>query len=150
MSNASPEPRKDAFDELDSALSRAGDVAGEDDECVPPAGTTRRNVLLSTLFGMAVILLAAVVGYTSSVVAVNRAAKHTDNRVAVLERDLQQRRSAAAEQNANRDAQIGELRRLVCVFADHAQPRDRTIEEIRSRYDCVLPTPSVSPTPSSR
>ncbi len=147
-----PSDSRNAFSELDQALSRA--AANADDECEPHSEEPdrARTLLLSTVFAAAVLLLAAVIGYTSSLFAVDRAAEHTDARVAVLESDLQQRRSAAATQNANRDQQIAELRRLVCLFADHSQPRDDLVQDVRVRYGCVLatPTPSVSPAPSGR
>lgn len=133
---ANQPPESDAFTELDQALNRAGEIT-EVDECAPPPSTTRRTVLLTTLFAVAVMLLSSVIAYTSAVIAVHRAEQHTDERVAVLERDLQQRRAAAAQQNANRDRQIGELRRLVCLFADHAQPRDAAVEEVRAAYGCT-------------
>lgn len=145
-----PDPSGSAFSELESALDRA--EASSDDECIPGPDTPNRHrtALLSLLFTAAVLLLAGVIGYTSAFVAVERAGEHTDARVAVLESDLQQRRGTAATQNANRDAQIAELRRLVCVFADHSEPRDGTVEEIRARYGCGAPSPSPSPARSGR
>jgi hypothetical protein len=141
MRHANPDPDDDAFTDLDQALTRAEEITTND----PLASSPRRTLLLSTMFALAVVLLAAVISYTAAVIAVYRAERHTDERVAVLERDLQQRRAAAAEQNANRDAQIAELRRLVCLFADHAQPRDAAVEDVRARYGC---TGVASPTPS--
>lgn len=133
------------FTEIDQAFDRASNAAAED-ECIPPETTAPRTVLLSATFALAVLLLAAVIGYTSSLFAVGRAAEHTDERVAVLENDLRQRRATAAEQNANRDKQIAELRKLVCVLADHAQPRDAAVQEVRVQYNCVPPPVSPSPT----
>lgn len=138
MRHSAPGP-EDAFTELDQALTRATEVDAE------PVTTHRpRNLLLSMVFGMSVLLLSSVIGYTAAVFAVNRAEAHTDQRVAVLERDLQQRRATAAAQNEARDQQIAELRRLVCLFADHSQPRDPAVEDVRRRYNC---TGSPSPTP---
>ncbi len=153
MRHSVPDPTdsNNAFSELDQALSRAAATNADDDFVAPVVDPDRpRALLLSTVFGAAVLMLAAVVGYTSSLFAVDRAAAHTDTRVAVLESDLQQRRSAAATQNASRDAQIAELRRLVCLFADHSQPRDDVVQEVRIRYGCVLPSPSPSPATSGR
>lgn len=144
-----PEPEETAFVHLDQALTRA--AAGTEDDCLPDpnAPTASKTVLLSVIFGLAVLLLAAVIGYTSSVFAVDRAEAHTDDRIAVLEKDLQQRRAVAAAQNANRDAQIAELRRLVCVLADHSQPRDASVQEVRARYGCDGLTPGLTPGPST-
>lgn len=136
----------DAFTELDEALTRAGETTSAGDGHDPPG--RNRTVLLSAIFAAAVMLLSAVIGYAASMVAVDRAAEHTDSRVAVLEGDLQQRREAAAQQNAGRDAQIAELRRLVCVFADHSQPRDKAVEQIRANYGCDNPSPAATPGPS--
>lgn len=146
---SSHEPEdNDAFKDLEHALDRAGDSNPDDGEDLAGSSAGRgRTLLLSLVFAAAVLLLSAVIGYTSSVLAVARAEKHTDARVGVLESDLQQRRAAAAEQNANRDSQIAQLRRLVCVFADHAQPRDEDVEEVRAAYGCTA-TPSPSPTPT--
>lgn len=148
MRHAVPPSDDHAFTEIDQVLSRAGEVTSPDEDEMPPAPARRRTVLLSLGFALAVLLLSGVIGYTSAFFAVDRSAEHTDGRVGVLEKDLQQRRSAAAEQNANRDAQIAELRRLVCVFADHSQPRDQGVEEIRAKYGCTgapAPSPSASP-----
>lgn len=141
----------DAFTELGQALDRADERYIADHEHPAPPAPVARTALLTLLFAAAVLLLAGVIGYTSSKVAVTRAERHTDARVEVLEKDLQQRREAAAEANANRDAQISELRRLVCVFADHATPRDRDVQQVRARYSCDTPfppLPSVSPAPA--
>lgn len=78
----------------------------------------------------------------------------TSRRLAALERDLEQRRAVNTKSNTERDRQIAELRRLVCVFADHSEPRDDQVEAVRIQYGCdggpypVLPVPGV-PTPSS-
>lgn len=151
MRHAVPPSDDHAFTEIDQALSRAGEVTSPDEDEMPAAPTRRRIVLLSLGFALAVLLLSGVIGYTSAFFAVRRSAEHTDERVGVLETDLQQRRSAAAAQNAARDEQIAELRRLVCVFADHSQPRDQSVEEIRTKYGCTgapAPNPSASPSAS--
>lgn len=148
MRHAVPNEPEEAFDELDQALDHAEGVT---EEAVTPVGPSpRRTALLSLSFAAAIVVLAAVIAYFSSAIAVNRAEQHTDDRVAVLESDLQARRSAAAEQNANRDAQIAELRRLVCLFADHATPRDQDVEDVRRRYGCTgVPNPTPGPTSSA-
>lgn len=137
-------PPDAAFDSLERAFDRA--ETGPE----PPARTDRRrDWATAVVFAVAVAVLAAASAYASALFAVDRAAKHTDQRVAVLESDLQQRREAAASQNANRDAQIAELRRLVCTFADHSQPRDESVEDIRRTYQCIpAPTPAPIPSPT--
>lgn len=147
-SSAEPdEPDNTAFTELDEALTRAAEDAAGGAERRDLTGG-HRTVLLSLVFGLAVLLLSSVIGYAASAIAVTRAEKHTDRRVEVLEKDLQQRREANAAQNAARDGQIAELRLLVCLFADHAQPRDAAVEQVRRRYGCVgVPTPTPVPSP---
>jgi hypothetical protein len=77
----------------------------------------------------------------------------TDRRIAALEQDLAQRRAARAEQDAARDRQLGELRLLVCIFADHSQPRDDQVEAVRARYGCTggpYPEPQSPPATPGR
>lgn len=160
MRQAVPPSDDSPFTELDEALTRASEVTAPDGDDLQPESTPRRIITLSLAFALAVLLLSGVIGYTSAFVAVQRSTDHTDERFGVLESDLQQRRSAAAEQNASRDAQnasrdaqLAELRRLVCVFADHAQPRDQSVEDIRTSYGCTttpFPTPPASAPSSPR
>jgi hypothetical protein len=146
MRDAAPSPDdEDAFVGIDNALTRAEEAAAEA-EAIRPA--PRRTALLTVLFAFGVILLAGVIAYTSAVIAVDRAGQHTDERIGVLERDLQQRREAAAAQNAARDAQLAEFRRLLCLFADHAQPRDAAVESVRAQYGCTGGTPIPTASPS--
>jgi hypothetical protein len=135
-----PDNEPDAFTDLDQALKHAERV--DFDSPLPPQ---RRNWIPTVMLAAAIVVLSAAIAYGSAFFAVDRAAVHTDQRVAVLESDLRQRRATAADQNAARDRQIAELRRLVCLFADHAQPRDGDVEMVRAKYACATPTPTPGP-----
>ncbi|MGI5247758.1 hypothetical protein [Dactylosporangium sp. CA-139066] len=106
---------------------------------------------IAIMYALLPLLCAGVGAWIATQVAYARAEAHTDRRIAALERDLAERRAANTSANAERDRQIAELRRLVCIFADHAQPRDAQVEEVRARYGCTggpYPVPQ-SPPPSA-
>lgn len=149
MRRPKPEPvPTDDLDRIDDALARAGELPAAREQRFRPAA-------VSALFALALVVIVVVAGYVSASVggehAYSRSSAHTDERIAALESDLAERRAANQRQNAQRDQQIGELRRLVCVFADHAQPRDVQVQEIRGRYGCnggPYPQPAPAPSPS--
>lgn len=107
---------------------------------------------LVMVFGLAV-LLAALSAYGGAWMAYQHANRHTDQRIATLEADLQQRRTARAQLDAQQRAQLEQLRRDACVLADRVQPRDQTVEDLRARWGCTTdptPAPSGVPPPTSR
>jgi hypothetical protein len=147
MRDSVPDPNID-LDRIDDALVRAGEL--------PAGGEQRlRPAVIAVLFALAVVAVVVIAGYVSASVggehAYNRSSRHTDERIATLESDLAERRAANQRQNVQRDQQIGELRRLVCVFADHAQPRDEQVRQVRAKYGCnggPYPEPVTSPSPA--
>lgn len=103
---------------------------------------------VAIVYALLPLLCAAVGAWIATQVAYGRAERHTDARIATLEQDLAQRRAANQQSNAERDRQIAELRRLVCILADHAQPRDDQVEQVRATYGCTggpYPEPSAAP-----
>ncbi|GAA2636988.1 hypothetical protein GCM10010399_82660 [Dactylosporangium fulvum] len=108
---------------------------------------------IAVVYALLPLLCAGVGGWIATQIAYTRAADHTDARIEALERDLSERRTTNQQANAERDRQIAELRRLVCILADHAQPRDGQIEQVRGTYGCTggpYPVPSVSTAPPAR
>ncbi len=95
-----------------------------------------RNWPIPILFAAAVLVLAFTAAYTGGMYGYRAGAEHTDQTLSVLVKDLDQRRAAAQQANASRDQQLAELRRLVCILADHAQPRDQQVDDVRARYGC--------------
>jgi hypothetical protein len=107
---------------------------------------------IAVVYALLPLLCAGIGAWIATQVAYTRAEAHTDRRIETLERDLAERRAANQQGNAERDRQIAELRRLVCIFADHAQPRDEQVEQVRATYGCTggpYPVPSTSTPPGS-
>lgn len=99
-------------------------------------------------YAAAIVICSAAAAWIATVTAHERAKVQTERRVQVLERDLTERRKAAAEANARRDAQLAEAQRIVCVIFDRL-PRDAQVEMVRARFQCDRqPSPGLSPTPA--
>ncbi|MEU7590620.1 hypothetical protein AB0A95_30560 [Micromonospora sp. NPDC049230] len=78
----------------------------------------------------------------------------TERRVAALEEYLAQRRETNLAADGERDKQLEQTRRDLCVVVDRVRPRDAEVEDMRRRYGCTggptaAPGPP-SPTPSAR
>lgn len=144
MRHETPDGGTPELDALDDALVRAGETTR------PPCRW--RPKLIGALTALAVAVVAAAASYGGASYAYSSSAAHTDDRIAVLEGDLSQRRASALAANANRDAQIAQLKRLVCILADHAQPRDDQVAQVRAEFACTggpypePPLPTVTPT----
>lgn len=132
----------------------------DDTEQLHPVATDQPGLVLhrplrklrqiAVVYALLPLVCAAVGAWIATQIAYDRAERHTDGRIAALERDLADRRAANQASNADRDRQLAELRRLICVFADHSTPRDDQVEEVRTRYGCTggpYPVPSWSPSP---
>jgi hypothetical protein len=139
---AGPEATE-AFRVLDEQLVRAGARMRAQSRVSDRWDSAWRRHVVSIGFALSVVIIAAAASYAGGRLAYEQSAAHTDARIAVLEGDLSQRRAASMAANrirdaqaAQRDAQIAELRRLVCAFADHAQPQDADIQQIRAQYHC--------------
>lgn len=135
---------------------RHGTPDGNDTARLHPVATDQPGLVLhrplqklrqiAVVYALLPLLCAALGGF----VAVKIGEANTDRRLGTLERDLADRRAANQKSNAERDRQIAELRRLVCTFADHAQPRDDQVEQVRATYGCTggpYPEPTTSPAP---
>lgn len=147
MRDSVPDPNVD-LDRIDDALVRAGRLPAGREQRLRPAAA-------AVLFALAVVAVVVIAGYVSASVggehAYRRSSAHTDVRIATLESDLAERRAESRRQNVQRDQQIGELRRLVCILADHVQPRDEQVRQVRARYGCTggpYPEPSWAPSPA--
>jgi hypothetical protein len=123
-------------------------VADEPVEVRNPRRQLRRILVLYALLPL---VAAAMGAWIATNIAYQRAAEHTDKRFTALERDLTERRKAAAEANARRDAQQAQTAALVCLVLDHLQPRDEAVEAARARYNCPdePATPGETPPPDS-
>jgi hypothetical protein len=124
-----------AFDQLEASLERT-ERADRTGRIGSARHRAERSWPIPLVFTAAIVLLAFVSAYAGGTFGYRASAQHTDRTLGVLVKDLDQRREAAQQANARRDAQLGELRRLVCVLADHAQPRDQQVQEARARYGC--------------
>lgn len=121
------------------------------DHLTPPLGTAPPKRAPSWQAFLVGFLLAAMLGIVAAVsvyVALSRANAHTDRRLATLEADRAERRTAADQANARRDQQIAETRRLVCTVVNRIQPRDTEVERIRVEFRCDQqpePSPPAAP-----
>lgn len=149
MRDPVPDPTAD-LDRIDDALVRAAGLPGDREQRLRPA-------VIGALFAAALVVIVVIAGYVSAGLggerAYARSSAHTDQRIGTLESELAQRRATILQGDTLRDQQIAELRRLVCVFADHVQPRDDQVAQVRLRYGCTggpYPMPSPSVVVSSR
>lgn len=116
-----------------------------------PRGKIRAVMVLFA----AAIVLAAASAYLTTVIAYQRSTRHTDQRIATLERDLAQRRAVRADRDRETQALLEQYRHTICVLAEqHSGP---TIDQLRADYRCgpSIPstppsTPGASPTRASR
>lgn len=148
MRHAVPDPDEaptEDLDRIDEVLARAGEsVSGGGRE------SRVRPAVFAAGFALAVVVIAAIAAYLGAAAGYDRAARHTDGRIAALERDLAERRAVRADQDAVRDAQARRLLVLACVLLDHSQPRDSQIEAWRAELGCtggpyVIPAPASGP-----
>ena len=114
--------------------------------------THPRRQLAKILILYAVLPL--VCSVAGAVVAYQLSNVVTERRVAALEEYLAQRREMNTAADGERDKQLEQTRRDLCVVVDRVQPRDAAVEDMRRRYGCtggptVAPA-SPSPTPSAR
>lgn len=119
------------------------------DEPIVVPRPRRAVARVAIAYMLAILIVGASAAYIGATVGYNRSAERTDRRIATLERDLADRRAARARDDATRDAQVGRLRQLVCLFADRVQPRDAEVERARAEFGCTYTPPVPQAVPSA-